>query len=168
MAQFVEDNWGGEVLFANGATGNINHIDYKNPKQGRGFAEAKRIGTILGATAVATLNRIFHLEEDPPLAAGQRKLKLALREISPEELAWAQKVSQGVERGRINLVDGVPDEYYALELSLWEQKQRGNHVSAKVSCIKLEVSPLRLGREVFVEFGLAEIKSDVYVDHLLQ
>ena len=51
MAQFVEDNWGGEVLFANGATGNINHIDYKNPKQGRGFAEAKRIGTILGATA---------------------------------------------------------------------------------------------------------------------
>ncbi len=156
-ARFLEANWGGEVLFANGATGNINHIDYQNPKQGRGFTEAKRIGTILGATALAALNRVFDLKEDVPLSAAQQKLKLDFRHISQEELAWAQKTSQGIQRGRLNLVDGVPDEYYALELlSLWEKQQKEGKAKAQVGCIGLgDFYLFSMGAEVFVEFGLA-------------
>jgi neutral ceramidase len=157
MSRFIERNWGGEVLFANGATGNINHIDYKNPKQGRGFREAKRIGTILGATAIAALNRIFVLDEDPALRAQCAKVRLDFRNISQQELEWAQETSRGLERGRLNLVDGVPDEYYALEiLSLWERKQKEGKVKAQVGSIRLgDFYLFSMGAELFVEFGLA-------------
>ena len=51
LEEHIKENIGSSevlVFFANGAEGNVNHINFRDKNQGRGFEEAKRIGEELG------------------------------------------------------------------------------------------------------------------------
>ena len=63
---YIKDKIGADtvVFFANGAQGNINHIDYKDKNQGRGFEEAKRIGNILGKEVLKLLEQVQPVRDE--------------------------------------------------------------------------------------------------------
>ncbi len=49
LAKTIGDDF--TCLFLNGCCGNVNHVDYREPLQGRGWQMAQRVGYMLGAAA---------------------------------------------------------------------------------------------------------------------
>ncbi|HVX44109.1 MAG TPA: neutral/alkaline non-lysosomal ceramidase N-terminal domain-containing protein [Mycobacteriales bacterium] len=153
LVRTVQDSLGAvPVLFANGAEGNINHLDYRLGRQGDPFAEIERIGARLGAAAISALESARPVA-DPEFGVAAAPVQLRQRPITPEMLAGA---TETLERsgGRIpSLTDGVPPEAYAAWLL-----RRAEDYQATV-----DVRPIvaRLGEvtfafvpgEAFVEFG---------------
>ncbi|HHV97715.1 MAG TPA: hypothetical protein GXX37_14845 [Clostridiaceae bacterium] len=141
------------VFFANGAEGNVNHINYKDKSQGRGFEEAERIGSSLANYVIEALNtkKPFNIL---PFKCISKKIKLPLREITKEDVLWAKKIIK--ERGDFipSLLDGVPDEIYAREI-LKLSKIKDKEVETEIQVIRIgDVLIATLPGEVFVEFGL--------------
>lgn len=141
------------VFFANGAQGNINHINYKDKNQGRGFEEAERIGSLLAGyvlEALKTKKKVKSL----PLKCLSKKIKLPLREITKESILWAEKIK--AERGDYipSLLDGVPDEIYAMEI-LKLSRNKNRDIETEIQVIHIgDILISTLPGEVFVEFGL--------------
>ena len=78
------------TVFTIGAAGNINHWDVNRPGPQRGFAEAQRLGEVLGS---AVAKAYTHLEPVAPrTAALSTTLRLPLRPVTAEEVANARKI----------------------------------------------------------------------------
>ncbi|MCF8566823.1 neutral/alkaline non-lysosomal ceramidase N-terminal domain-containing protein [Alicyclobacillus tolerans] len=142
------------VLFANGALGNINHIDYrKGDAQGRGFAEAKRIGETLGHQVVSLVQSWkVSPDEDIRVASGHEVLKR--RPLTPSMVQEARELLEASSFIIPSQLDGVPPQAYAVMILKMSQYYQ--------DWIEVEVSAFKLGPlvwvfvpgEVFVEFGL--------------
>ena len=102
------------TFFTNGAEGNINHINPFDPLQERGFKEAERIGNIL-AQRVASFLPELSARDDCKVDFSVKKLEIPRRKISEGRLAWAKEVLAKWDGKPGNLVDGLPDEFYAQE-----------------------------------------------------
>lgn len=89
----VEDVEGEGViaLFFNGASGDINHIDVHTPRRRKGFAQAKWMGTILGAEVLRLLPKI-DVSEECDLEVKSKNVLLSRREITDEELKRSKKI----------------------------------------------------------------------------
>jgi hypothetical protein len=154
--QAVEQIFGGEVvpLFLQGAAGNINHVDHRDPLQGRGFKEAQRIGATVGLATAATRGAAQPVTG--PVAWSSRRVALPPRCLTPEQLAWARHVldrsraSAGSPRGQ---VDGIPDPLFAADqLALAERREP---YEAEIQVLRIgDVAVIGLPGEFFVEFGL--------------
>lgn len=155
-ARFGEDV---TVFFANGAEGNINHINFRDMNQGRGFEEAKRIGELLGEHVNEMLQNAEIVDiKNKPLTCISKEIELPLRPISIEDIDKAKKLLE--ERGDIipSLLDGVPDEIYAREI-IKLSKLQDKLIKTEIQAVKLgETVIVTLPGEVFVEYGL-KIKS---------
>ena len=144
-------------LFLNGCCGNVNHIDYRDLTQGRGYQMAQRVGFMLAAAAHSAIRT------SSPTRAGQVKVsrqEVALErlKISSEHRQWCEQVlKEAAARPPQGLVDGVPDAYYArLGLEMWEQQDRPDE--AEVMVVRIgDVAIVGLPGEAFCQLGL-EIK----------
>jgi neutral ceramidase len=144
------------VLFANGAEGNINHINVNDPNQPRGFEEADRIGKKLAKYISEILVKVEH-SSDIELNAESKIVELPRREVTKEQVKKAEELLEKVNWKIPSLLDGVPDEAYAKEII-----KLGNDpnkiVNAELQVIQIgETALVSLPGEYFVEFGL-EIK----------
>ncbi|NPV53373.1 MAG: hypothetical protein HPY71_07605 [Firmicutes bacterium] len=183
--RLIEAVTGAVAMYTNGADGNVNHINVNDPEQGRGFGEAERVGTIVGAEVIKALARTRKASRPvpsgqtgsiapaagaagpamhTPLACTSKVIDVPRRRLSSAEVEAARKVAGGKTFQELSkllaLVDGVPDEIYALEiLELAALRE-------KDPCAHLELQAFRVGDaafvavpgELFVEFGL-EIKA---------
>ncbi len=151
----VERERGGVGVFLQGAPGNINHIDYTRPQQQRGFYEARRLGTIVGAAGLMALFGADDLCDDAALGIASTVKQIPGRRFSEQQVARAQEIVAAAEGPIKAQVDGVPEALFAQELL--GLAARGEYSE---DC---EVQALRVGDgalvsapfELFVEYQLA-------------
>ncbi|MBP1931319.1 hypothetical protein [Ammoniphilus resinae] len=160
--QFGEDV---VVLFANGAEGNINHINVRDPYQGRGFEEAERIGSRL-ATGVCEVIAGIEYQTDVELQAITKPIKLPRRTITHEQVEQAAALLERVNGKIPSLLDGVPEEAYAKEI-IALSKISEPFVQTELQVVQLgNLAMVSLPGEFFVEFGL-EIKMQSPFSHTM-
>lgn len=141
-------------VFLQGTEGNVNHIDARDPLQGRGYKEAQRIGSLVGLAVVDALRGAAPVAG--PVGASTRTISVPSRTIPPEQLAWARGVVEAATDRPKGTVDGIPDLIFA---------QDQIEMAARTEPFELEIQVFRVGQvavvglpgEFFVEFGL-EIK----------
>jgi neutral ceramidase len=113
LDEYVSDHYGNQVvtLFANGAEGNINHLNYQDPNQLRGFEEAERIGKKLGAYVSDSIKNSSVLEGKIRFIS--EKITIPLRKITKEEKQWTKMVFERDKNLIEDMLDGIPDKTYA-------------------------------------------------------
>lgn len=139
------------TLFAQGCSGNINHINVKTSEPQKGHGEAQRIGTVLSGEVLKTYTRLKPLDISS-ISAKREIVKLQLPEISPEELPKAQEVISRT---------GKPDAPKFLELVNAHKvvdvlDRKGEPLEAEIQVIALgeECAIVSLPGEIFTEIGM--------------
>jgi hypothetical protein len=145
---------GAPVLFLNGALGDINHIDYRDPGRAIGFGESARVGTALGRAGVDALAR-----ENAGLDLADVELRIMTvnldqRTVDRSQLERAREVLAVNAGHPVEALDGIPAEAYALwtiQAGRWLTPLLEVNVTfVRVDRVVLVYVPF----EVFVEFGL--------------
>jgi hypothetical protein len=144
-------------LFLNGCCGDVNHVDYRDQPQGRGFQMTQRVGYMLGAAAHQAINSGAPVRVDG-LRVSREQVALERLKISASDRRWCEEI---LEQARIQppqgQVDGVPDVYYAeLRLRMWDEQDHPDHAEVMVTRIG-DVPVVGLPGEAFCQLGL-EIK----------
>jgi len=154
LDQYLADNYGNQVLalFANGAEGNVNHLNYQDPDQLRNFEEAERVGKKLGAYVNDSIKDSSVLDGKIRFTSG--KVTLPLREITIEEKLWADMVLERDKDLVEDMLDGIPDKTYAKMI-------KGMLVRTDKECETVlqgmaihNFAFVTFPGEVYVEFGL--------------
>jgi hypothetical protein len=154
------------TVFLNGCCGNVNHINYRDPLQGRGYQMTQRVGYMLGAAAHEAIRSRVAIEAGP-LAVSREKVVLERTKVSEEKRRWCEAVLEEARRNPPQgQVDGLPDSYYATTLLRMYQRQ---HEPDAVEVMALRIGSLALvglPGECFYELGL-EIKRQSPAAHTL-
>jgi hypothetical protein len=139
------------TLFANGACGNLNHIDVNWAAPQSGPHEAHRIGTILAAAVFQAYKQLQPVTPGP-LRIRSRLVKLPVREFTPEELEQARAdVRTATDANRVGFMKLVRG-YRVLDSAAREGKPI--EVEVQVVALGNEVAWVSLPGEMFVELGL--------------
>ncbi len=154
------------MLFFNGCCGNVNHIDYTDKLQGRGYQMTQRIGHMLAVSAIEAMKNDKAVGGDK-VAVSRKLVELPRIKISCEQKEWAERVlEEAANNPAAGQVDGLPDEFYAnVFLRLYEVQNEDD---------KVEVMAFRIGNvgivglpgEIFCELGL-QIKRQSPAKHTL-
>lgn len=156
-----------ETVFANGAFGDINHINVSDRNQPRGFAMPEHIGRVL---ADAVLRAYESAQPVPKLAvrAARKVVPLPAREIREDMLEQGRLVQlvtdpnadpaerrQAAERLGTDAPD-IRARTYAKEWQLLAARNgRPFDADVRVACLGPEVALVGLPSETFCELGLA-------------
>lgn len=153
-------------LLANGCCANVNHVDYRDRCQGRGFQMAQRVGYMLGAAAHEAINRRVSLGADA-VDVSSDLVSLERIKISDEKRAWCERILEEARRNPPKgSVDGLPESYYASTL-LRMYHQQHEPDTAEVMVLRVgEAALVGLPGECFCELGL-EIKRRSPARHTL-
>lgn len=155
------------ILFANGAEGNINHIDFRNKKQGRGFDEAERIGEKLGDYVLQSLSTAMPAEKTS-LTCVSSEIELPYRKISSDEINNAEELWKRCGGVIPALVDGCPDEIYAAQIIKMSKREKTS-ATTEIMAVRLteDTAVATLPGEVFTEFGMEIKKTSGYGNTLI-
>jgi hypothetical protein len=142
------------VIFANGAEGNINHIDiHTDAHRPQSFDECARIGQGLAAVLGPVLAAAPAIP-DPVVSVRRVPHEMRRRPITEEMLSEARRCLRRSGGQIPSLLDGIPDEAYAAQL-LWMHKSYADTVRLHLPIVI--IGPLVLAClpfEAFVELGL--------------
>jgi neutral ceramidase len=139
------------TMFAQGCSGNINHINVKSKEPQKGHSEAQRIGTVLSGEVIKTYTKLQPVETGK-ISSRREIVKLALPEVKPEELPMAREI---ISR------QGKPDAPKFLELVnaykvIDVLDRKGEPVDAEIQVIALgdQCAIVSLPGEIFTELGM--------------
>jgi neutral ceramidase len=151
------------TIFANGACGDINHVDVNWAEPQKGFAESTRIGTILAGDVFKAFTRA------QPVAPGKLRsrselVKLDLAPLKPGDLELASNI---VARLNDKPAPKFSEQVFAFK-ALDVAARRGEPLEVEVQVIALgdDIAWVSLPGEIFVELGLA-IKASSPFKHTL-
>jgi len=146
------------TIFANGACGNINHLNNHWSAQKSGPAEAKRLGTILAGDVLKTYPQLKPVVAGP-LRARSQIVELPLPKVAPEDLARAREVVKRVSDRKTTFMEKV-QAYKVLDVAARD----GKLLEAEVQVIALgdQIAWVSLPGEVFVELGLSIKKASPF------
>jgi hypothetical protein len=154
------------TLFFNGCCGNVNHIDYSDLLQGRGFQMTQRIGYMLAADTQETLTKSVEVKGSA-VRAVSKLLALKRIKISEAKYRWSKKVLAAEKKKRTKgQVDGLPDAFYA---TVYQQMYHEQHQDdfAEIMVIRVgELGIVGLPGEAFCELGI-EIKKKSPAKHTM-
>lgn len=153
-------------IFFNGCCGNVNHVDYTDRTQGRGFQMAQRVGYLIGVAAFEARNRAVPVQGSK-ISLSRESVRLKRLKISEDQRRWAEdvlrKAKEQLARGQ---VDGLPDEHYA---RMWSEmyRQQSEDDFAEVCALRVgDLGIVTLPGEMFCEFGL-QIKKQSPAKHTI-
>ena len=147
--RLLEEEFGGLAMFVNGAQGTMD-IDGLGP---RGWAEMERLGGKLAAE-VADVARSIEPQEGPIVRCANLKHGLPARQVSEEQLAWAEGIIEQTGGTVQPLADGVGDDFRALLLQRLDGVQ-DQPVSVEHVCITVgDTAFLSFPGELFTEIGM--------------
>jgi hypothetical protein len=151
LARRLAETKGAEMLtmFANGACGNLNHINVQWSDRQHGPEEAIRLGTILAGDVLKT-----YMDLKPAtagaLAVRSEVISLPLAPITEQEIAEAREV---VKRGPQAAFFEQVKAYKVLDVAA--RKGQPWETEVQVMSLGRELAWVALGGEVFVELGLS-------------
>lgn len=140
------------TLFTIGCAGNLNHIDVNTAAKQSGHQEAARIGTVLTAEVLRTLNKMERLDDLGAPRVRSEIVRLPLPEIRPGELEWARKITP-----TFGNKDGAPFMDLVRSFKIVEVAERaGRPLEAEVQVIALgdRLAWVGLPGEIFTELGM--------------
>jgi hypothetical protein len=151
LARRLAEYKGEEMLtiFANGACGNLNHINVEWSDRQHGPEEAIRLGTILAGNVLKTYMDLKPAA-DGPIRVRSEVVSLPLAPVTEKEVAEAREV---IQRGsKAKFLEQV-QAYKALDVAA----RQGEPWEAEVQVIALgrKLAWVALPGEVFVELGLS-------------
>jgi hypothetical protein len=143
------------TLFFNGCCGDVNHLDYRDPLQGRGYQMTQRVGYMLAVAAIEAGRTAVPLNA-APVRVSRQAVSLPRLTISDEQVRWSREVlARSADQQAPGQVDGLPDELYARQwLRMHEQPQADDPVEVMVMRLG-DAAVVALPGEVFCETGLA-------------
>ena len=141
------------VLFANGAEGNINHLNYENPDQWRDFRETERIGRKLGEYSAEAIESSKDISGEIKFIT--EKVYLPLREITKEERDWADMVLKRDKDKAEDMFDGIPDKTYAKMIKGMLVRPDKEYETVLQAMAIGDFVLVTFPGEAYVEFGLA-------------
>ncbi len=140
------------TFFANGACGNINHLDVNWAASQSGPPEAQRIGVVLGAAVLQAYKQLQPVRPGP-LRMRRELVQLPLPSATPPEVEQARRdVSTANDRTRdgfMKLVQG----YKILDVAA--RAGQPLEVEVQVMAYGPDLAWVSLPGEIFVELGLA-------------
>lgn len=140
------------TLVANGACGNLNHLDTSWGWPQTTAAEGHRISVILGAAVFQAYKQLQPVASGP-LRAKAEIVELALPEVTPAQVEEAKQTLAAVKDDRgANFMKQVRS-YRALSVAAREGKP--HRVEVQAIALGPDVAWVSLPGEVFVELGLA-------------
>ena len=148
------------TIFANGACGNINHVDVKWKDPQKGHHEAVRIGTILAANVLQAYKKAQTISGS--LRARSETVKLPLPIVSEAEIEEARRIARipaDVETPQPKFLERVK-AYKVLDVMARDGKP--HEVEVQVIALGDEVAWVSLPGEIFVELGLAIKKASPF------
>lgn len=151
LARRLTDYCGSEMLtlFANGACGNLNHINVNWSRRQQGTNEANRLGTILAA-AVFKAYMDLKPAADPTLRVRSERLELPLPTVTDQDVAAAREiVKQGARAKFLEQVRA----YKVLDVH--SRAGRPHEVEVQVITMGRDLAWVSLPGEAFVELGLS-------------
>ncbi len=153
-------------LFLNGCCGDVNHVDYGDPNQGRGYEMAEQVGSLLATKAQEAIRAGKPLATDCVRVSRAQvdleRLKIGLT----EQQRCEQVLKEAKERPPEGQVDGLPDAYFA-NLRLKMARVQHEPDSVEVMAIRVgDAAFVGLPGEAFCELGL-EIKRRSPAHHTL-
>jgi hypothetical protein len=154
------------TLFLNGCCGNVNHVDYRDASQGRGFGMVQRVGYMLAAAATEAL-RGRTAVAGQQVAVCRRKVTLDRMPISAEEKRRCEKVLADLAAQPIKgQVDGLPEGHFAdTRLAMHRVQDQPDEV--EVFALRVgDLAIVGLPGEIFCELGL-EIRRRSPAPHTL-
>lgn len=145
------------TLFFNGCCGNINHIDYSDPLQGRGYQMTQRVGYMLAADTQEALSKSVEIKGDRVAVRGER-MRVKRLKISEKVRTWSEDVlrKDKIHKTR-GQVDGLPDVFYA---TIYQDMYRKQNEDDLIELMAIRIGDLGivgLPGEIFSGFGM-EIK----------
>jgi|GEM_PF-191533 len=154
LDEYVIDKYGTQVvtLFANGAEGNINHLNFQDPAQLRSFEEAERIGKKLGAYVSDTISDSSVL--DGKIRFISEKVTIPLRKITEEEKQWTNMVLERDKDLDEDMLDGIPDKTYAKMIKGMLVRKDKKFETVLQGMAIHNFAFVTFPGEVYVEFGL--------------
>ncbi|MHB8899540.1 MAG: neutral/alkaline non-lysosomal ceramidase N-terminal domain-containing protein [Thermoguttaceae bacterium] len=157
---------GGECLFVNGCCGDVNHVDYRDRDQGRGYEMAERVGLRLAAAAGRAIESAEPLGKDC-VGVAREQVMLERLKIGRAERQWCENVlEEARRRPPQGQVDGVPDSYFAA-LRLQMARVQDEPDGVEVMALRVgDAALVGLPGEAFCELGL-EIKRRSPARHTL-
>jgi hypothetical protein len=140
------------TLFANGACGNINHVNVNWAERQNGPQEAARLGTILAGAVFKAWMQLRPLTPGA-LRVSSEIVKLPLRELRPGDVERAREtvLRYGMKDNR-GFMEKV-EAYRILDVAAREGKPY--EVEVQVIALAGDVAWVSLPGEMFVELGLA-------------
>jgi hypothetical protein len=141
-------------LFFNGCCGNVNHIDYRDPLQGRGYGMTQRVGYVLAAAVGQAINARRPAAAER-VALSRELVALPRVEISEADYRHCQQVMEEARRQPLRgQVDGLPEAHFAgLRLAMYENQRQPDHAEVLVLRVG-DVALVGLPGEVFCEIGI--------------
>ena len=142
------------TVFANGACGNINHVDVNWPHPQKGHAEAARLGTVLAGNVFKAYTRLYSFEPRA-LRVKSETVKLPLPELKAGDVEAAREV---VARIGTKTPPKFLEQVNAFKvLDVAARQGQPHEVEVQVIALGDHVAWVSLPGELFVELGL-EIK----------
>lgn len=145
---------GAPVLFLNGALGNINHLDFRDDGRAIGFPESERVGRMIGAEAVRSMDGAGQPVEICPITWHRFTVTLEQRTVDRQRLTAARELLAANAGKPVEALDGIPPEAYAT-WTVGEGRRLPPLLDVEVTVLRLaHVLLVYVPFEVFVEFGL--------------
>jgi len=142
------------TLFLNGCCANVNHVDYGDAQQGRGYGMIERVGYMLAAAAARAIRTRVALAGDV-IAIARDTVMLERMPISPDEHDRCRRVLDDLQGQRLQgQVDGLPEAFFA-DLRLQMHAVQHERDGVEVMTIRVgDAAIVGLPGEMFCEFGL--------------
>jgi hypothetical protein len=139
------------TLFAQGCSGNINHINVNTKVVQKGQNEAKRIGTILAGEVIKTYGRMHPLPVNT-IKTRREIINLPLPNIDPAELAPAKEAISRIGKPDAPKFIEMVNAYKVIDVL----NRKGQPIEAEVQAIALgdQCAVVCLPGELFTELGL--------------
>jgi neutral ceramidase len=143
------------TLFTIGCAGDINHINVQWGAKQQGYTEASRIGTILAANILRTMEHLSTNLSSMNLRVSSEIVRLPLPDYTPDQLEVARKVAEAVER-KAKQEPKFMDQVEAFKvLDVFDRKGKPQEVEVQVIALGNELAWVSLPGEIFTELGLS-------------
>jgi hypothetical protein len=137
-------------IMSNGTSGDVNNINFREKAESRKPYEKMREVAHKVAARVYEAHQQLKFQDWVALDAAWQELPLAVRKPTPEQLAYAEKVSQ---RSKDEPLRQPRENIYADRLKL--QLEAPDEISAPIQALKIgDLSVVAIPFEVFTEIGL--------------